>query len=95
MWDCKKKVGNCRSYSDSRAFCGVTDTDRDRSRGFSISLISAIELRRLLNGLAVSRVGDATGVLFGILGWTKKALRRNCDCRDVSITDTIAFLDVI
>lgn len=72
----------------------MTDTDRDRSRGFSISLISAIELRRLLGGLAVLRVGDALGVLFGMLGWTKKALRRNCDCRNVSISDTNALLDV-
>ena len=74
----------------------MADTDRDRSRGASIAWISAIELRRLFRGLDISPVGDALGVPFGMGGWTKKALRRSCDCRKVSITNTdIALLDPV
>ena len=58
----------------------MIDTNRDRSRGFFIFLISAIELRRLLDELAISRVGDVLNILFDMLGWTKKALRRSYNC---------------
>ena len=67
----------------------MRNKDGDRSRELSISLISPIELRRLLSGLAVLRVGDALDVTFGMEGWTKKALRRSCDCNDVSDMDTV------